>query len=241
MLHGQLYKLLPADAQPIQLSLTQSLAEQCVLQAMLTNSKPTFQHCFYQRPLPNGSRFSSAHRKDTFYASTSIAAELAEMARLRLVFYHSVPSLGGEALFTRHHMMRADYTIDRGIKLFGKQLSQHHSTLMSQTDYSHCQLLSDDMRKAGVEAIEYLSARADDSLSCLAIFSSDVVSQLEPKHEASWLCETTSAGVTFKSEQSGKLYHFPINQFLVDGTLPIPKREQHPLLAHEFHFQTEPR
>ena len=78
------------------------------------------------------------------------------------------------------------------------------------------------MRAAGVEAFEYVSARAPGERINVALFAPAALASKRPGNRQNWLCETRADGVRFYSSETTEVFHFPLAGFLVDGRLPAP-------------------
>ncbi|PCJ31713.1 MAG: hypothetical protein COA90_05470 [Gammaproteobacteria bacterium] len=77
------------------------------------------------------------------------------------------------------------------------------------------------MRAAGVLAFEYESARDSNNGICLALYNTSAFLHNKPNHTEQWLCETTANEVMFKPLYNSNIHHFPLDNFLVDGVLPV--------------------
>ena len=78
------------------------------------------------------------------------------------------------------------------------------------------------MREAGIEAIEYRSARDPQAGINVALFTPSALGSRQPTILDEWLCTTNDRHVTYYSRTGGGIREFARTAFLVDGILPLP-------------------
>ncbi len=236
-LSGTLYRLVESQEQIASLEFVDTLEEQSVLEELLEESKPPvdagWTHLHYllktpfrYPPLKWGSRFGRVFEPSLFYAAQSVNTTLAESAYYRLIFLNSMNgNTPPRPLRTAHSLFTASFASSCGVKLQKPPFSAYVTLLRDKQNYDFTQTLGSEMRHAGVEAFEYVSARCPDAGCCTALFTPGVFTCGKPVSMQQWLCETTQHGVMFKALSSGEILHFSIDLFLLDGRLPMPAGE----------------
>nr|WP_306671577.1 RES family NAD+ phosphorylase [Endozoicomonas sp. ONNA2] len=212
-----------------------TLDEQALLEELLEEVKPPFQQTsrddlhyllktpFRYPPLDWGSRFGRRDEPSIFYGGCGIDVTLAEAAYYRFVFWDSMDMPPPkEMLISQHSMFSVGYQTARGVKLHKPPFITGQSELTSIHNYATCQILGTDMRAAGVEAFEYTSARDPDDGTCVGLFSAEPFVHKDPQQQTKWLCEVTAKKVQFKSINSPLVKTFPVDIFLLDGSIPLP-------------------
>ena len=230
---GTLNRLVENQEQKVTLALTDNLAEHEVLEAMLEDSKPPFgQHLVLSRldyllrspwrypPLRWGSRFGQRFEPSLFYGALSREALFAEAAYYRLVFLDGMEAPFKDRVISQFTVFQALYRTDIGLDLSQPPFTRHESVLRHKADYSACQALGVELRARSIEAVTYLSARANGRELNVALFSPGALRSRKHRNPRRGLCETREEGVSFSLRN--ETVHFPRSQFLVDGRLPVP-------------------
>lgn len=231
---GTLMRLVESQQHIATLSYVDTLEEQALLEQLLEDAKPPYQEDvddfhyllktpFRYPPLQWGSRFGQVFEPSLFYAGLTLNTVLAESAYYRLVFWHSMTALPSESFIrTEHTLFSVPYRSARGIQLHQPPFSTYESRLTSKQDYLATQELGSDMRRCGVEAFEYISARDPQKGQCIGLFSPAAFKQRQPSETSQWLCELSNQSVVFKQVGSSAISQFSVDTFLVDGNLPFP-------------------
>lgn len=234
LLSGSLYRLVESQEQVATMGFVDTLDEQAVLEELLESAKPNYPDDvsgldyllttpFRYPPLKWGSRFGGTSEPSLFYGGCSPDVTLAESAYYRFVFFTSIEGdFGGDKMRSEHTMFSVDYRTTAGIKLHQAPFNQYQAELTHPLNYSHAQTLGTAMRAAGVTAFEYMSARDVNNGHCVGLFDSSPFVQNRPQDKTQWLCETDANQVTFKQLGSRFTDHFSINNFMIDGVLPLP-------------------
>lgn len=233
-IQGTLYRLVESQEQIATLGYVDTLEEQALLEDMLEQLKPPYPNDsseyhyllktpFRYPPLKWGSRFGSTREPGIFYAAKSPDATLAESAYYRFIFWSSIdaPPIK-DNIRTEHSLFSVRYKSRKGVQLQVEPFADFKDKLTSTSSYAECQQLGHDMRKAGVEAFEYESARDFRNGTCVALFTPNAFAEKQPQDLSRWLCETSAKEVAFKQLSSRKVNIYPIDMFLVDGVLPKP-------------------
>lgn len=230
---GTLYRLVESQEQVATTGYVDTLDEQAVLEELLEESKPVYpdevidelhyllKTPFRYPPLEWGSRFGRKHEPSLFYGGESLAATLAESAFYRFVFLLAMEGEPpGHRLNTEHTVFTVGYSAQKGIQLQHPPFDTYRAQLTHKQDYSASQQLGSDMRSAGVEAFQYLSARSTEPELCVALYTVNLFTSNQPETLEQWLCELTAELVTFKAVASSRTYQYPLEMFEVDGVFP---------------------
>lgn len=232
VINGLLHRIVESQEQVATNRLTDGLDEQFLLEQMLESVKPEMPKDsddlhyllstpFRYPPLPWGSRFGRRFEPSLFYGSRSIKTTLAETAFYRFIFWHGMTTPPpSKKLITQHTVFSARYYTSQGMRLQEEPFKQHRDILQHPSDYQACQLLGSMMRKNGIKGFEYYSARCRDDGTNVALFKPSALISREPFDQQAWLCETRADTVLFSG--SGRVEHFDIEHYYVDGKLPAP-------------------
>jgi hypothetical protein len=231
---GDLLRMVESQAQVATSALVDDLAEQALLEGLIETSKPPLRPGsegldyllaapFRYPPLRHGSRFGTRFEPGIFYGSKALSTVLAETAYYRLVFWTAmaVPPPGGR-LLTQHTLLGARYRSERGLRLQASPFDRFESVLTDPFEYGPTQRLGSDLRSAGIQAFEYLSARTARRALNVALLDPVVLASRKAQTRGQWLCETRADRVSFSAAADASVEHFPIDRVLVDGRLPRP-------------------
>jgi hypothetical protein len=230
---GTLKRIVENQEQKVTLSLTDSLSEHDVLEALLEDSKPSsggdaslarFDYLlrtpWRYPPLKWGSRFGRRFEPSLFYGSLGNRALFAEAAYYRLVFLEGMHTPFRERVISQFTVFEAMYRSSSGFDLSLPPFARHESTLRDRVNYLPCQALGTVLREKGVEAILYLSARAPGDAFNVALFRPAALRSRKHRNPRHGLAETRLEGVSFRF--GNQVLEYPREDFLVDGRLPIP-------------------
>jgi hypothetical protein len=213
--------------------LVDSLEEQHLLETLIDAAKPPSQsraglHVllatpFRYPPLAHGSRFGTRHEPGIWYGSESQRPLFAEVAYYRFVFMAGTRARFG-LLSTWHTTFAVQVRAASGIDLTAGAFAAHRSTIASPVEYSHTQALGADMRRAGVEAVRYPSARDVEGGVNVAVFTPAAFGGARPRRFESWHCTATPHRVEIVRRDFAALtaFVFGREEFEVDGVLPAP-------------------
>jgi len=233
LISGVLLRMVESQEQVATNQLVSSLASQSVLEEMLEATKPPMQSGFgplhyllatpfRYPPLKWGSRFGKRHEPSLFYGSLDSKTVLCEAAYYRFVFWYGMSTPPRRKLDTQHTMFGAEYRTNQGLRLQATPFIEHRAALTSPSDYQASQELGTKMRTAGIQAFEFVSARAPDAGCNVALFTPKVLARTDPVSQTAWLCELTGERVRFLPVHGKTMHDFPIGLFLVAGNLPLP-------------------
>ena len=226
------WRVVEAQHQVSTRKLVDSDAEQQVLEELIDSVKPPHpnQRLHYllstplrYPPLRYGSRFGTVLDPGIWYGAESIRTALAESAYYRLVFLEGTRAELG-ALRTEHTAFRARVRTEHGIDLTVAPWTAWSDVISSPVEYDPTQRLGGAMRRAGVEAFRYVSARDPDRGINVGVFSARVFGRAKPRGFETWHCISTRAGVEFRKRDyfERTVLGFDRETFLVDGLLPAP-------------------
>jgi hypothetical protein len=230
-LAGTLRRLVESQEQVATNQLVSSLAHQAVLEDMLEETKPPLrrgtEHLHYllaapfrYPPLKFGSRFGRRTEPSLFYGSLETRTVLAEAAYYRFIFWYGMVEPPSGKLDTQHTLFGADYRTEQGLQLHASPFSEHLEVITHPTDHGPTQALGANMREAGIEAIEYPSARDAEHGINVALFTPAALAGRRPVFQDAWLCELTADHVRFHPLRGSEDYDFPLELFQINGELP---------------------
>jgi hypothetical protein len=232
-LMGTLKRIVENQEQKVTLSLTDSLSEHDVLEALIEKSKPpAASHDGLARfdyllrspwrypPLKWGSRFGRRFEPSLFYGSLSNRALFAEAAYYRLVFLDGMQKPFQARVISQFTIFEAMYRTAHGYDLARPPFARHEAVLRDKSHYLPCQALGSVLREKGVEAILYLSARAPGEAINIALFSPAALRSRKHQNPRHGLAESRVDGVSFRFGK--EVLDYPRENFLVNGLLPIP-------------------
>jgi hypothetical protein len=225
------WRVVETQSQVSTMKLTDTLAEQAVLEKILDETKAKVpEECehlnyllftpFRYIPYPFNSRFRRAGSADgVFYASEAPEAAIAEAAFYRLLFYAESPDTPWPANPGEYTAFAADIVTARALDLTQPPLDRDHAQWTHLTDYAACLDLADIARAAALEAIRYRSVRDSEGranlavLTCRAFASGDVVDR------KTWHLYFSSSGIRATCEAPATAVAFERATFAADPRL----------------------
>ncbi len=233
IIQGKLIRIVESQEQIATNQLVDNLAEQQQLEELLEQSKPASSISssalhyllatpFRYPPLKHGSRFGPRFTPSLLYASKTKSAAFAETAYYRCYFWHGMLTAPpAKKLITEHTLFTASYYSKNGLKLQQAPFNQQQDILTDPSQYAATQQLGEEMRRNGIDAFEYISARDLKQGINVALFSPNALLSKKPTEQQQWICETTAEKVSLFSK-NGKLYTYPLESFLVNAKFPTP-------------------
>lgn len=214
--------------------LTDSDAEQAVLEDLVERSKPApragaeglhylLATPFRYRTLRHGSRFGVKTDPAIWYGSRTLSTCFAEVAYYRLVFLEGTDA-ELSPVFVELTSFRAAIRTQRGVDLTLEPFRSYRGRIASRSRYETAQKLGSAMRADEVEAVLYPSARDRDGVN-VAVFTPRAFAEREPKHLETWLCAATKQRVEFSRKdflREKESLTFERAAFEVRGELPSP-------------------
>ncbi|ADZ72388.1 RES family NAD+ phosphorylase [Polymorphum gilvum] len=196
---GACWRLVEAQHRVSTLKLTDTLAEQALLENLVEETKPAIppecRHLDfllatpfrYGAVYPDGSRFRRAGRTlGVYYAAESVATAVAETAFYRLLFFAESPATpwpSGAAEFTA---FSAAIATARLLDLTSDPLSLDSGLWTDPTDYGHFQAFADAVRATEADMIRYRSVRDPAAGVNLAILTCRAFSKATPVERQTW-------------------------------------------------------
>jgi hypothetical protein len=230
---GQVLRMVESQEQVATQRLVANLREQDLLESLLERSKPPRPAAtdrldyllatpFRYPPLRYGSRFGRRHEPSLFYAARGRPTLLAEAAYYRFVFWQGMASPPARPLRTQHTLFGVRIHARRSYCLHRPPFDAHQARIASPTDYGETQTLGSALRSAGADAIEYRSARDAEGGLNVALYTPAAFAEPQPSLREEWLCETAANRVSFRARGVLGVHTLPLEQFTVDGALPMP-------------------
>jgi RES domain len=223
------WRLVEAQHQISTLKLTDTLAEQQMLEELLEETKPPLPpetrelHYLMAAPFrygtayPRGSRFRRAGRTPgVFYGAERPRTAAAEMAFYRLLFFAESPGTPwpenpGE--FTAFNApVRTPATLD----LMSAPLDRNRAAWTRLLDYEPCQALATSAREAGIALIRYESVRDPEGGANLALLSPAPFVGRSPKKTETWRIKLGPFGAQVIREFPRERFEYPRDAFESD-------------------------
>ncbi|MES9941391.1 MAG: RES family NAD+ phosphorylase [Candidatus Thiodiazotropha sp. 6PLUC2] len=230
---GQGFRMVESQEMVASAEIVSSLEKQAALEEMLEmDSKPGYlvgtEHLHYllsspfrYPPLRHGSRFGGRFEPSLFYGGTSEYVTLCESAFYRFFFYFDmeIPPLHG-TLQSQHTLFKFHYQTNYGVRLQDDRFNSYQKSLRDPVSYKITQALGSAMREAGIKGFEYRSARDQEGRTNVALYDASPLTRSRPLDEKQSLCQVDEREVIFSIERN--ITRFALDQFLVNGSLPIP-------------------
>jgi hypothetical protein len=190
-----LWRAVEAQHRVSTMVLVDTLSEQELLERMLEESKPALQQGqeqlhwllftpFRYPPLPSGSRFRSPADPGVFYGADFVRTACAELGYWRWRLLMDSPKLA--AIDPMQQTLFKTPVRGIAIDLMRPPLSRQHRQWTDPSDYSACQQLARQARKAGVQMIRYQSVRDPEHGSCMAVLSHTAFAANAPMESQTW-------------------------------------------------------
>ena len=212
---------------------TDSLDEQAWLEDFLEASKPELpsaeecplRHRLLLTPFRyqkrHGSRFATRWERGMFYGSRSRFGCLLEGAYYELVFQNGPENPFPRSSAMRKALFHVQMCTARALKLQEQGGRELQAKWRDPINSNFCQETGRQMRKAGIKAFEYHSARSIEdviqvgAISC-CVFTSTPFDQVEV------VVEANENEVAICCLDDNTVHHFQRQQFEVNGVLPQP-------------------
>jgi hypothetical protein len=226
---GTCWRLVEAQHRVSTLKLTNTLAEQALLEDLIEETKPAIppecRHLDmllatpfrYGSVYPNGSRFRRAGRTlGVYYAAETPATAVAEMAFYRLLFFAESPDTPWPSDAAEYTAFSAAVSTARLLDLTSEPLSQDSALWTDLTNYRHCQDVADAARAAGADTIRYQSVRDPGHGTNLAILTCRAFARPVPIDRQTWRIRLNSSGIQALCEFPRQGLEFPQHCFAAD-------------------------
>lgn len=226
---GRCWRVVEAQNQISTTKLTDSSAEQHVLELLIEQTKPPVpaecRHLNfllstpfrYGAAYPRGSRFRRAgFTPGVFYASERVETAIAELCFQRLLFFSESPDTKWPANAGEYTAFAAKYATERSIDLTSPPFDSRSALWRHPTDYAPCQALADMAREADVELIRYASVRDPQHRANLAILACRTFTRSEPVAHQTWRVLLGSNGARAVCELPRRMLDFSRAAFASD-------------------------
>ncbi len=229
---GRCWRIVEAQHRVSTLKLTDSLAEQALLEELIEATKPAVppecRHLDfllstpfrYGAEYPHGSRFRRAGRTPgVFYASEAVVTAVAETVFYRLLFFAEslgTPLPSGTAEYTA---FAVEVATGRLLDLTEPPLVADAATWMAPVAYEGCQALAEAARAADGEVIRYRSVRDPGGGCNVAILVCRAFAVPAPVERQTWHLRLTARGAQALCEFPKGAVEFERAAFAVDPRL----------------------
>jgi hypothetical protein len=228
-LEGTGWRLVEAQHRVSTLKLTDTLAEQQLLEDLIEDTKPPVppecRHLDfllatpfrYGAVYPQGSRFRRAGRTPgVFHAAEAPATAVAEIAFYRLLFFAESPQTPWPADAAEYTAFSVAISTQAMLDLTAAPLSRDHAAWTALSDYSACQALADAARTADCDVIRYQSVRDPEKGANLAILSCRAFARPDPVERQTWRIRVGEHGVQALCEFPRVAIEFAPSVFAAD-------------------------
>jgi RES domain len=205
-LSGKCWRVVEAQHQISTMKITDTLAEQAVLEDLLEETKPRIpKQCAhlgfllltpfrYSAKNPYGSRFRRSNSENgVFYAAEQPSTAIAETAFHRTLFYAESPATPWPTNPGEYTAFSCAFKSDR-VTDIARTPYLYNAGLYHLSDYSASQAFADAARSFGFEIIKYKSMRDPKGLANLAILHCTVFTKPEPLDRISWKLHLDAQG-----------------------------------------------
>jgi hypothetical protein len=228
-LDGVCWRLVEAQHYVSTLKLTDTLAEQALLEELIEETKPAIppdcRHLDfllatpfrYGAVYPQGSRFRRAGRTPGVYYSAEVpTTAVAEMAFYRLLFFAESPETPWPSIAAEFTAFAAQVATDRLLDLTTEPLAADTARWTDLLDYADCQAFADAARAAEAEVIRYQSVRDPARGANLAILQCRAFSRPAPIDRQTWRIHLSASGAQALCEFPRQAVEFPRDAFAAD-------------------------
>ena len=223
------WRLVEAQHQISTLKLTDTLAEQQMLEELLEETKPTLPpktrelHYLMAAPFrygavyPRGSRFRRAGKTlGVFYGAERPRTAAAEMAFYRLLFFAESPGTPWPKNPGEFTAFNAPVRTPEALDLMNAPLNANRAAWTRLVDYEPCQALAETAREAGIALIRYESVRDHEGGANLALLSPAPFLGRSPKRAETWRIKLGTFGAQVIREFPRERFEFPRDAFAPD-------------------------
>ncbi|HLW93166.1 MAG TPA: RES family NAD+ phosphorylase [Roseiarcus sp.] len=224
------WRLVEAQHRVSTLKLTDTLAEQALLEDLLEETKPRLPpeaqglHYLmaapfrYGAPYPIGSRFRRAGKTlGVFYGAERPQTAVAEIAFHRLMFYAESPGTPWPANAAEYTAFNAPVRTSAALDLTLPPLDRDQALWTDLRNYEPCQALAEAARSAGVDLIGYSSVRDPGRGSALALLTPGPFVGSEPQKFETWRIRVGPFGAQAIREFPAERHEFSREAFAADS------------------------
>ena len=228
-LEGSCWRLVEAQHRVSTLKLTDTLAEQALLEELIENTKPVIppgcRHLDflmatpfrYNAVYPTGSRFRRVGRTlGVYYAAEHASTAVAEIAFYRLLFFAESPRTPWPADAAEYTAFSAEILTDHLLDLTQKPLSGDAPIWTDLANYETCQAFADAARAVEADVIRYQSVRDPAKGTNLAVLMCRAFARPAPIERQTWRMRLSASGVQAICEFPRQALEFPRDAFAAD-------------------------
>ena len=236
---GTCWRVVEAQLRVSTLKITDTQAEQEVLERLIEASKPPVpkecEHLHYLlstpfrygAPYPNGSRFRRAGlTPGVFYASHHVESAVAETVFWRLLFYADSPQTPWPANAGEYTAFACDYATRRAIDLTKPPYEARRAAWMHPTKPDDCQALADAARAANINVIRYSSVRDPQHRINVALLSCRAFAKPAETARQTWRIHLGAGGARTQCEMPKLSLDFDRKTFAGDPRIVRMKWER---------------
>jgi len=226
---GSCWRLVEAQHRVSTLKLTDTLAEQALLEDLIEESKPRVPaECRHLNFLlatpfrygalyPNGSRFRRAGRTaGVYYAAERVTTAMAEMAFYRLLFFSESPATAWPSNAAEYTAFSAAVETTSLLDLTQDPLSKDAAIWTDLLAYEGCQAFAEAARNADADVIRYQSVRDPAKGGNLAILLCRAFATPAPVDRQTWRMRLSASGVRALCEFPQQALEFGRDVFASD-------------------------
>lgn len=226
-LSGRCWRIVEAQHQVSTMKLTDSLAEQKVLENLIEETKPAIPEDsarldyllmtpFRYGPFnPWGSRFRRPHSAGVFYGAEHAATAIAEMSFHRLLFFAESPQTPWPQNAGEYTAFAAAFASERGLDMTLEPY-RDDATIFHLSNYDAGQLFADEARAANIDILKYLSVRDPERRPNFALLKPAVFTHPEPVDRQSWRIHLDANGARAICEMPRLSFAFGRETFSAD-------------------------
>jgi hypothetical protein len=231
---GACWRMVEAQHRVSTLKLTDSLAEQELLEELIETTKPAIppecRHLDfllatpfrYDAEYPKGSRFRRAGRTlGVYYGAEHPTSAVAEMAFYRLLFFAESPDTPWPADAAEFTAFSARLVTERMLDLTQEPLCADAPIWTDLTDYSGCQAFADAARGAEAHVIRYASVRDPEKRANLAVLTGRAFARPLPLERQTWRMRLSRSGVQAVCEFPRQAVEYSRTAFVADPVSPV--------------------
>lgn len=226
---GSCWRLVEAQHRISSLKLTDTLAEQALLENLVEESKPRVpadcRHLDfllatpfrYGAVYPHGSRFRRGGRTaGVYYAAERVTTAIAEMAFYRLLFFSESPATAWPSNAAEYTAFSASVGTPSLLDLTQEPLSKDPDIWSDLIAYEGCQAFAEAARNADADVIRYQSVRDPAKGSNLAILFCRAFATNGPVERQTWRIRLSASGVRALCEFPRQALEFGREAFVAD-------------------------
>jgi len=203
--------------------LTDSLAEQTLLETILEDSKPPLPAAvrglhyllatpFRYRPHA-GSRFRAPFEAGVWYGAEALRTALAEKSYWRLRFLLDAPATP-DLKPVPHTAFQARVRSSAALDLTVDPLLRERAAWTQRTSYEATQALAAAARAAHIHIIRYESVRDPQHAACAAVLSPAAFGRGRPRGQHTWFIAAARTRVRCVQEEGGATFEFGARELL---------------------------